>query len=98
MVVDSDKDESDSLSMVVLGMSVEWSLSFEHVRVSLERAKASQWLEVLMQALLDEEMQGTLACKMAGRLQWCLTASTSRAGRSYLKEPVFPVWISDIWR
>jgi len=71
--------------MVVLGMSIEWCLAFDHVRVTLEFGKSQQWLAAFVEALGLDELQPELAAKMAGRLQWCLTASTSRAGRSFLK-------------
>ena len=78
---DAAKDENHS----VLGVSTEWCMAFEHVRVSLELGKAQQWLAAFVEALGLDALQPELACKMANRLYWCLTASASRAGRSYLK-------------
>ena len=85
VLCDESKDEDQVVQMIVLGMTVEWCRSFEHVRVSLEQSKALQWLECMLKALQEEELAEELAAKMAGRLQWCLSASRSRAGRSYLK-------------
>ena len=85
VLCDPGKDEDTSLRMVAHGMSIEWCMAFEHVQVRLELGKAQQWLAAFVEASGLDELQAELACMMAGRLQWFLTASPSRAGRSYLK-------------
>ena len=85
VLVDPEKSENEAISMIVLGMSIEWCLTFQRIQVRLDRLKARQWQISFEEALLRNELQPDQAQKMAGRLQWCLTASTSRAGRSFLK-------------
>ena len=70
VVCDEAKSENNSISMIVLGMSVEWCKSFDHVRVSLEREKAVQWMQELQRALDIGILDEHFAAKMAGRSQW----------------------------
>ena len=85
LLCDSKKDENDSLSMIVLGLMVDVSLQQAQVLVRLEAKKAVQWRETVEEAMLSGQLFAWQAAKLAGRLQWALCASKSRAGGAYLK-------------
>ena len=57
VLVDQEKSDNEAISMTVLGMSIEWCLTFKRVQVRLDRLKARQWLESFEEALLRNELQ-----------------------------------------
>ena len=82
---DSDKDVDEEVCMVVLGLLVDVSMQQARVLVRLEQDKAKLWQDELLAAVKDECLHSWQAAKLAGRIQWALSAGRSKAGRSYLK-------------
>ena len=71
--------------MVTLGLLVESSLDQAKVLVRLDAEKASVWHAELLSDYAAGKLSSEHAMKLAGRAQWALCSSRSRAGRSYLK-------------
>ena len=85
IVTDPGKDVDGAIEMIVLGMAVRLARASAKVVVHIAKEKAEQWLSDLVSATGGGRMWPAVAAKMAGRLQWALCSSRSKAGRSYIK-------------
>ena len=78
------KDADDLIRMVVLGNEVFLHFPGSTINLCVDSAKATKWLQQLLEVLKKEICDPTCAAKFAGRFNFAVSSAGNRVGRAYI--------------